>query len=474
MVVREINEVKDTSLKITISVWMDEQPPGTDPAKDHHDFDIAVGDGWVCIGGGATGVATPFTGNFLTASFPLDDWKTWKVRTRDHIVPHHTKITGYAIGMKVNGLSRDELITSLSHADPITSDDSFLPDSSCPVKDGFVLLGGGFEVLGAMEGGGNMATGSFPDSTLSWRARSKDEYITTKTKIKVYAIGINPKISLPDPIPTDANHRKDWNVVTSFASSENMNWTSSPSSSARPLKGYALCGGGADVHYTVNDLLWALEPTTLASPIPPDGSIPPPVIVDPALQTFTGKADAHLWRVAEWNPGLETHYASGTGNTLTAYAMGIKLVDPAAPGPSGSCDKQIKITEARSSGNLNPQLPEYYVYDGKLDTKWISTNIPKPWISVLLEGQKPICRVEIAWAEGNIRKYKFYIEVSPDATGDQNWGTPVFTGQSAGITGFEPYSVTAPATKRMKITITESSPGPVPIQISEIKVFSNV
>jgi hypothetical protein len=139
-----------------------------------------------------------------------------------------------------------------------------------------------------------------------------------------------------------------------------------------------------------------------------------------------------------------------------------------------TCDKEVKITEATSSGNLNPQLPEPHVFDGKLDTKWISTNIAKPWIRVSLEGQTPVCRVEIAWAEGNNRKYKFYIEVSPDATGDQNWGTPVFTGESTGgTTSLEPYSVTAPPIKRVKITITESSPGPVPIQISEIKVFSN-
>ena len=73
-----------------------------------------------------------------------------------------------------------------------------------------------------------------------------------------------------------------------------------------------------------------------------------------------------------------------------AYAMGIKFkpaISGSGPGPQ--CDREIKITEAKSSGNLNPQLPENYVFDGKLETRWISTNMSNPWISVILQNQKP-------------------------------------------------------------------------------------
>ena len=122
---REINEVQDASGKITISVWK-----ATDILTGPHDFQIDVGDGWVCIGGGATGrelgykggpdFSTTTTGaNYLTASFPsLDtsgqvDWKGWRVLSKDHIYPSPFSLIGYAIGMKHQDLTRDELISNL-------------------------------------------------------------------------------------------------------------------------------------------------------------------------------------------------------------------------------------------------------------------------------------------------------------------------------------------------------------------------
>ena len=63
---------------------------------------------------------------------------------------------------------------------------------------------------------------------------------------------------------------------------------------------------------------------------------------------------------------------------------------------------------------------------------------------------------------------------SPDITGEQTW-TPVLpSGQSAGNTAFQSYAVTPTLAKRVKVTVTEITPGPAPVQISEIKVFSNV
>ena len=60
-----------------------------------------------------------------------------------------------------------------------------------------------------------------------------------------------------------------------------------------------------------------------------------------------------------------------------------------------------------------------------------------PSIRLSLQDQKPVCRVDIAWADGNPRVYKFYIEVSTDA---QNWQS-AFNGKSSGsITDFEPYT----------------------------------
>ena len=85
-----------------------------------------------------------------------------------------------------------------------------------------------------------------------------------------------------------------------------------------------LCGGGGDANYDVNQLLWDLEPTSIAKPPNADGSDPGPLkITDPNLQTFTAASDAHLYH---------TPLGEGGINTVTAYAMGIKF-EPVEPGP---------------------------------------------------------------------------------------------------------------------------------------------
>ena len=143
------------------------------------------------------------------------------------------------------------------------------------------------------------------------------------------------------------------------------------------------------------------------------------------------------------------------------------------PGPGIECDRLIPLKEPQSSGSVNAGVDETKVLDADLNTRWVSTTIPNPWISVGLEVQKPVCRVEIAWANGNVRKYKFYIERSLN---QQNWSTILTSGQSQG-NAFESYVVSATMAKYVKVTVT----GTIPIgaargttaQMSEIRVFSN-
>ena len=98
----KINEIKVG--KITVSVWRDTQSAGYSDPRGHHDnFKIEVdsAQGWLCVGGGAKGSMYP--GNFLTASFPADDFGSWIISSRDHINEDYTALTGYAIGMKIDG-----------------------------------------------------------------------------------------------------------------------------------------------------------------------------------------------------------------------------------------------------------------------------------------------------------------------------------------------------------------------------------
>lgn len=307
--------------EVTVSVWTATDPaPGMPPG--HHDsLNVEVGDGWVCVGGGGTGhggyTGTSSSnadywfrgfGNFLTASFPSDDFGSWNISSRDHINEDQSQLDGYAIGIKIRDsagyLTKDELISNMQL---FKSEDTVAKKHtahSCSIGDGFLLLGGGFQVLDQFRG--NLGTASFPDSTISWRACSKDHQIDSVSRMKVFAIGIRPTLFR-------ANSTVFGNVVTTYNSSERSYSLDSPPSNGdytvsdyvntavHPLPGFALCGGGAVSHINPakGRYLWALEPTTKPDAIESD-------------QEFSGRSTI-LTSFDDWGP-------------ITVYAMGIKRV----------------------------------------------------------------------------------------------------------------------------------------------------
>ena len=148
---------------------------------------------------------------------------------------------------------------------------------------------------------------------------------------------------------------------------------------------------------------------------------------------------------------------------------------PPSPRPGPECDRLIPLKEPQSSGSVSAGVNETKVLDGGLNTRWVSTNISSPWISVGLQVQKPVCKVDIAWSDGNFRGYKFYIESSLDR---QNWITILTSGQSAGNTNdFESFTFSATPARYVKVTITGTIPpgagGKTTAQMTEIRVFSN-
>ena len=169
----------------------------------------------------------------FTASFPSDDYKSWNIHSRDHQDADNVVLTGYAIGKKIPGLSKVELVENL-HIFKDLGPSEHHPDRSCFVDSEFsMLVGGGFEIIDQP----NLATGSFPDSNISWRANSKDHDIDCLSPIRVLAIGIRPTIIRgDDSIFGDVitiNHSFEQRIGEAFAES-----------TVRPLPGMALCGGG--------------------------------------------------------------------------------------------------------------------------------------------------------------------------------------------------------------------------------------
>jgi hypothetical protein len=469
---RRINEVSDTSGKLTLSVWK-----ATDVLSGVHDFQVDVADDWVCIGGGGTGRELSWEGgpnfttiyhgaNYLTASFPSVDndgnhnWKGWKIKSKDHIHANPWALIGYAIGMKHSDLNRGELISNLKIFQDVGMEVPH-PEFRTYLDQGYVLLGGGFHVVNQPPGKGNIGTASFPDSTISWRARSADMAVPSPSRLDVFAIGIREELKKPHPDGPDIG-----NAITSYSSTEFLSippaipGSINPVSVAQPLPGFALCGGGGASH--PGDLacyLYALEPTTLENPITPSDPIPAPLILDPFSQTFTAKSTGGY-----------------SITTNTAYAMGIKFVPapgttPPPPSPP-PCDKRVQLTDASSSGNQPTYVPQHAI-DNNLSTKWWSTNIQNPYLTVGLSGQTAICRVDIAWADGNTHKYKFSISVG---VGSGNAVNVYPSGQSTGsTTSPEPYFFAPTDATSITITITESTPGTTNsiAQISEVLAFTS-
>jgi hypothetical protein len=288
-----LNEFKDSSGRISVSVWRRESETSQ---SLFNNFEVDVGEEWVCVGGGGTGSESP--GHLLTASYPYGDWKGWRISSKDHVTPSPTIITAYAIGMKIEGLTRDELKNNLSL-------DSFLSDSNSHnsqgvlVKDEYLLLGGGFQVTMQPPGKGNLGVASFLGSSIEWRARSKDMEIVSPSPIRVYAVGIKPTLTKLDP-SDPKNPITVGRVDVTFDSTESVPSKDHPVSTAKVLTDYALCGGGAVAHcnyWSDGSYLWSLEPVTEETQ-------------DPEKQTFTGKSKDHI---------------RSDPSTITAYAMGIKF-----------------------------------------------------------------------------------------------------------------------------------------------------
>jgi F5/8 type C domain len=157
----------------------------------------------------------------------------------------------------------------------------------------------------------------------------------------------------------------------------------------------------------------------------------------------------------------------------------ISVTTPPPPPPptikpetsSGTCDNNLPVGGVTSSPSQST-FPPTNAIDNNFNTKWWSTFIVKPFITLDLGGVDSVCSVDIAWADGNSHPYLFDVSVSTDG----NTFTKVLSGTSTGTTT-SPEKYTFPQTQAryLKITITQSmadSPNSM-AQISEIDIFGN-
>jgi len=170
-----------------------------------------------------------------------------------------------------------------------------------------------------------------------------------------------------------------------------------------------------------------------------------------------------------YGAGAHTNVVSNNGDFTLRYTVSVtappQIVVAAEP-DSGGCNTNLTAINATSSGS-RVGFPPTNVIDNNFNTRWISTLIPTPTITLDLGSQNPVCGAQIAWADGNVRSYRFNVSVSTDGTNFAN----VLSGSNTGSsTSPEKYTFVATTARFVRITVTENIPGSPNslVQISEI------
>ncbi|WP_420577334.1 hypothetical protein [Ekhidna sp.] len=181
--------VFDQSGDIEIKVFMSTT---TSYRSSHDSHSVNVGSGYVLIGGGAYTIGVS-EGAYITESRPSTNKRTWYASSKDHGGrPDPHKLTVYAIGIKLRGLTRDQTASYVKINVGNYSSFQAHPDSYVDMPTGYHLIGGGAEV--DWSGSGNLLTASYPDGN-RWRVASKDHLVSSPARIRAFAIGIKKQIA---------------------------------------------------------------------------------------------------------------------------------------------------------------------------------------------------------------------------------------------------------------------------------------
>ena len=232
----------DSQRKVKIAQFSMEAPLALSTVTN---IEIAVPPDYVVIGGGVQGTAAPY-GHLVTASYPKDDFSAWVVSTKDHYYANPFRPNAWALAMKVEGMTRDELLQHLVLVQQ-TSGWSSRPDALATLPPGFEMLGGGFRIN--WNGRGLLATSSFPETNSSWRVRGKDHIYAESGSATSFVIGLRK--SLPGV-----------GTVYSDIRSARSDYGSNVGTSVGTPSGFALTGCGANVNWSEPGvLIYSVRPT---------------------------------------------------------------------------------------------------------------------------------------------------------------------------------------------------------------------
>lgn len=216
------------------------------------DFSVEVPDDYVVVGGGVQGAESP-NGHFLTASYPNAARSAWLVSTKEHLAANPTQITAWAIGLKIAGLTRSQLLSNMTYR-VSTSAYASQPSVTTSIPVGYTQIGGGFQVQ--WSGDGNLAWASYPtvvNNVGAWVSASKDQGSVSMATIRSHSIGLRTNLSGVGV------------VSATTAVSPASAYVAHPSASVAVPAGYALTGCGAQVNWSgAGNVLWKIKPSVNA------------------------------------------------------------------------------------------------------------------------------------------------------------------------------------------------------------------
>ncbi|MGO1055307.1 hypothetical protein [Crossiella sp. CA198] len=242
-----VNTYRDASGKVTVTVY----ERASAVAAHIRDHRVTIPDADVVAVGGGAVATNQGNGALLTASYPLPGFTGWAASSKDHHGSQPHSLRGYVIGLRIAGMSAEALRAQLRVTEA-TSAVAGHPEAEAPNPgaDSWALLGGGFNLQ--WTGAGNLATASFPTGGETWKARGKDHNQGDPAKVVAYGVYLNRNLPAG---------RVSGSVLPGGSA-----FTNHPGATATLAEGFALTGGGAEVHWQgAGNLLWQLTPVAGSS-----------------------------------------------------------------------------------------------------------------------------------------------------------------------------------------------------------------
>jgi hypothetical protein len=186
---------------------------------------VTVPAGYKLVGGGARDNWDPPEGNLLTASFP-ETPNTWMAAGKDHVKTSPASITAFAVAIHDPDDLWDVKITKSAAGNEDPS-----PIREQPVESGYVMVGGGAQVLPNPHG--NLLFASYAVNPSTWRGHSKQHPKNTPSSAKLvaYAIGLKCRLNEITVKPAIQEARS--------------NESTRPSATASVASDHVMTGGGA-------------------------------------------------------------------------------------------------------------------------------------------------------------------------------------------------------------------------------------